>query len=264
MEHLRKLVEVFQEKYPGLRAREELFQHIEDTFLPHLIRVVQKDNALLSEVELFPGIKVEWEGTEDNWKKLHMALMYSVLHGNPKEKFAKILEAFKGMIPGGSSQADDIQKILEDEETQTSMSEMMELIMSTRLVSLVGDVVQSIQFADLDINLEDPAQLLRLLQNPQENEALKEIMDRARMILEDKIKTGKINQDELRRDIERIRAKFQSSFGKYLNQAMLGEDAGNTTGNTPQQILSNHPDARRARMLARLQKKQQQKSGGKK
>lgn len=264
MEHLRNLVEIFQEKHPKLRAREELFQHIEDTFLPHLIRVVQKDNTLLSEVELFPGIKVEWEGTDDNWKKLHMALMYSVLHGNPKEKFAKILEAFKGMIPGGSSQADDIQKILEDEETQTSMSEMMELIMSTRLVSLVGDVVQSIQFADLDINLEDPAQLLRLLQNPQENEALKEIMDRARMILEDKIKTGKINQDELRRDIERIRAKFQSSFGKYLNQAMLGEDAGNTTGNTPQQILSNHPDARRARMLARLQKKQQQKSGGKK
>ncbi len=264
MEHLRNLVEIFQEKHPKLRAREELFQHIEDTFLPHLIRVVQKDNVLLTEVELFPGIKVEWEGTEDNWKKLHMALMYSVLHGNPKEKFAKILEAFKGMIPGGSSQADDIQKILEDEETQTSMSEMMELIMSTRLVSLVGDVVQSIQFADLDINLEDPAQLLRLLQNPQENEALKEIMERARMILEDKIKTGKINQDELRRDIERIRAKFQSSFGKYLNQAMLGEDAGNTTGNTPQQILSNHPDARRARMLARLQKKQQQKSGGKK
>ena len=264
MEHLRKFVEIFQEKNPGLRAREEMFQHIEDTLLPHLIRIFQKDDTLLTEIELFPGIKVEWEGTEDNWKKLHMALMYSVFHGNPKEKFAKVLEAVKGIIPGGSSQADDIQKILEDEETQTSMSEMFELIMSTRLVSLVGDVVQSLQFADLDINLEDPEQLLRLLQNPQDNPALKEIMDRARMILEDKIKSGKINQEELRRDIENIRAKFQSSFGKYLNQAMLGEDAGNTTGNTPQQILSNHPDARRARMLARLQKKQQQKSGGKK
>jgi hypothetical protein len=264
MDHLRKLVEIFQEKHPKLRAREELFQHIEETLLPHLLRVVQKDNSLLQEVELFPGIKVEWEGTDENWKKLHMALMYSVLHGNPKEKFAKILEAVKGMIPGGSAQADDIQKILDDEETQTSVSEMMELIMSTRLVSLVGEVVQSIQLSDLDLNLEDPAQLLRLLQNPQENPALKEIMDRARAILEEKIKTGKINQNDLRRDIERIRAKFQSSFGKYLNQAMMGEDAGNTTGNTGHEILSNHPDARRARMLARLQKKQQQKSGGKK
>lgn len=259
MEHLRKFVDLFQEKYPSVRAREELFQHLEDTFLPHLLRVVQKDNTLMTEVDLFPGVKVEWEGTDEQWRKFHMALIYSVLHGNPKEKFGKIMEAVKGIVPGGSAQADDIQKILEDEDTQSSMSEMLELIMNTRLVSLVGEVVQSLEFADLNINLEDPEQVIRMLQNPQENEALKEIMDRARMILEDKIKTGKINQDELRRDIENIRAKFQSSFGKYLNQAVLGEDAGNTTGNTPQVILSNHPDARRARMLARLQKKQQQK-----
>jgi hypothetical protein len=260
MEHLRKLVDLFQEKHPQLRAREELFQHIEDTLLPHLLRVIQKDNTLLAEIELFPGLKVEWEGTDDQWKRLHMALVYSVLHGNPKEKFSKILETFKGMVPGGSAQADDIQKILEDEDTQSSMSEMLELIMNTRLVSLVGEVIQSFgDFGDLGLNLENPEQLLHMLQNPQENEVLKELMDRARMILEDKIKSGKINQDELRRDIENIRAKFQSSFAKYLNQAVLGEDAGNTTGNTAQQILSNHPDARRARMLARLQKKQQQK-----
>ena len=260
MEHLRKLVDLFREKHPQLRAREELFQHIEDTLLPHLLRVIQKDNTLLAEIELFPGLKVEWEGTDDQWKRLHMALVYSVLHGNPKEKFGKIMETFKGMVPGGSAQADEIQKILEDEDTQSSMSEMLELIMNTRLVSLVGEVIQSFgDFGDLGLNLENPEQLLHMLQNPQENEALKELMDRARMILEDKIKSGKINQDELRRDIENIRAKFQSSFAKYLNQAVLGEDAGNTTGNTAQQILSNHPDARRARMLARLQKKQQQK-----
>ena len=143
MEHLRKLVELFQEKHPGLRAREELFKHLEDTLLPHVLRVIQKDNTLFAEIELFPGIKVEWDGTDEQWKKLHMALMYSVLHGNPKEKFGKILETFKGMIPGGSAHADDIEKILENEETQNSMSEMFELIMNTRLVSLVGEVVQS-------------------------------------------------------------------------------------------------------------------------
>jgi hypothetical protein len=261
MEHLRKLVEHFQEKHPGLRAREELFQHIEDTFLPHLLRVIQRDNTLMSEVELFPGIKVEWDGSDESWKRLTMALIYSVLHGNPNEKIGKIMETFKGMMPGGTAQTDEIQKILEDEETQNSMSEMLELIMNTRLVSLVGEIVQSLEFADLNLNLEDPEQVLHMLQNPQENEALKEIMDRARMILEEKIKSGKIDQDGLRRDIENIRAKFQSSFGKYLNQAVLGEDAnGNTSGNTAQTIMSNHPDARRARMLARLQKKHQQKT----
>ena len=259
MEHLRKLVEVFHEKYPKLKAREELFKHLEDTLLPHLLRVLQKDDTLLAEIELFPGIKVEWEGNDENWRRLHMALVYSVFHGNPKEKFGKILEAVKGALPGGSSQADEVQKILEDEETQSSISEMFELVMSTRLVSLVGDVIQSVSMADIDFNFEDPEQLLAMLRNPQDHPVLNDLMERAKMILEDRIKSGKINQDELRRDIEKIRAKLQSSFGKYLNDALVGEAEGPRTGNTAQQILSSHPDARRARMLARLQRKQQEK-----
>jgi len=257
MEHLRKLTTLFREAHPGLKPSEALFSHLEQTFLPHLLRVLQKDNTLLTEVELFPGIKVAWEGTDEQWKTFHMALLYSVLHGDPKEKFGTILEALKGAVPGGGAQADEIQKLLDDEETKTSMSEILELLMGTRLVSLVGDILSHISFEDLNLNLEDPESILAMLRNPQEHEGLKELMDRARMILEDRINTGKLNVQELRREIEVIRAKFQSSFGKYLNEAILGEDAGgNTTGNTGQQILSNHPDARRARMIARLQKKQ--------
>ena len=260
MEHLRNLVNLFREAHPGLKAKEELFNHIEQTLLPHLLRVMQKDDTLLAEVELFPGIKVEWEGGDENWKKLHMALLYSVLHGDPKEKFGKIFEAVKSMVPGGTAQADDIQKILDDEDTKSSMSEILELVMGTRLMSLVGEVVSSLQTSDIDFNLDDPAKLLEMLRNPQEHAGLKEVMDRAKSVLEDKIKTGKVNQQELAKEIEMIRAKFQSSFGKYLNEALLGEETGPRTGNTAQQILSNHPDARRARMMARLQRKQQEKA----
>lgn len=263
MDHIRNLVNLFREKHPGLKAREELFAHLEQTFLPHLLRVLQKDNALLSEVDLFPGIKVEWEGTDEQWKKLHMALLYSVLHGDPKEKFGSILEAVKKAVPGmggNESQVDEIQKILEDEDTKTSMSEILELIMSTRLVSLVGDIIQNISLDDLELNMENPESLLEMLRNPQEHPGLKELMDRARMILEERIKSGKLDPNDLRRDIEMIRAKFQSSFGKYLNEAILGDDDTERTGNTSAQILSNHPDARRARMLARLQKKQKVRS----
>lgn len=260
MDHIRNLVNLFKEKHPELKAREELFKHIEDTLLPHLLRVVQKDNTLLAEVELFPGIKVEWEGTDDQWKKLHMALLYSVLHGNPKEKFEKIFETVKGMVPGSSDKADEFQKIFDDEDTKSSMSEILELIMSTRLVGLVGDIVGSINLADLDLNIDNPETLLNALKNPQESPVITELMDRAKLILEDRIRSGKINQQELHREIEMIRAKFQSSFGKYLNEALIGEQAGPKTGNTAEQILSNHPEARRARMIARLQRKQQEKA----
>ena len=259
MEHIRNLVNLFREKHAGLKAREELFEHLEQTFLPHLLRVLQKDNTLLSEVDLFPGIKVEWEGTDDQWKKLHMALLYSVLHGDPKEKFGSLIDAVKKAIPGmggAEGQVDEIQKILEDEDTKGALSEILELIMSTRLVSLVGEIFQSLSFDDLNIDLENPESILEMLRNPQEHAGLNQMMERAKNMLEEKVKTGKINPQELRRDIEMIRAKFQSSFGKYLNEAILGDDGADRTGNTSQQILSNHPDARRARMLARLQKKQ--------
>lgn len=263
MERLRTLVNLFREKHPGLKAREELFGHLEQTFLPHLLRVLQKDNTLLSEVELFPGIKVEWQGSDDQWKALHMALLYSVLHGDPKEKFGTLFEHIKKAIPGmggSESQVDEIQKILEDDETKSSLSEMLELIMSTRLVSLIGDIIQNISLEDLNIDMENPESLLEMLRNPQEHPGLKELMDRARIILEDRIQSGKLNPNELRRDIEMIRAKFQSAFGKYLNEAILGDDGTERTGNTSAQILSSHPDARRARMLARLQKKQKLRS----
>jgi hypothetical protein len=260
MDHIRNLVNLFKDKHPGLKAREELFEHLEQTLLPHLLRVLQKDDTLMTEVELFPGIKVEWTGNEETWKKLHMALLYSVLHGDPKEKFGKIFDAIKSLVPGGSAQSDEFEKILEDEDTKSSMSEILELIMGTRLMSLVGEVVSTVKFDDLDLSFDDPEKLMAMMRNPQESEALKELMDRAKMILEDKVKSGKINQQELAKEVEVIRAKFQSSFGKYLNEALLGEETGPRTGNTAQQILSGHPDARRARMMARLQRKQQEKA----
>ena len=259
MEHIRNLVNLFREAHPGLKAKEELFGHLEETFLPHLLRVLQKDNTLLSEVDLFPGIKVSWEGSDEQWKKLHMALLYSVFHGDPKEKFGTLFDAIKKAIPGmggSEGQADEIQKILEDDDTKGALSEMMELIMNTRLVSLVGDIIGSISLDDLYIDLENPETLLEMLKNPQEHPGLNQLMERAKSILEERVNSGKINPNELRRDIEMIRAKFQSSFGKYLNEAILGDDGGDRTGNTSAQILSNHPDARRARMMARLQKKQ--------
>ena len=261
MDHLRKLINHFKTKdVPGVpRASEDLFSHIEDVFLPHLLRVLKKDNTLLEEVELFPGVKVPWEGTEEEWSLLNMALLYSVLHGDPKEKFGKIFDTLKGMVPGGEA-TDDISKILDDEETKSSVQEMLELVMNTRLASIMGDIAQSVKYDDLDLDFEDSEKILAMLRNPQESPVLQELMDRAKMILEDRIKTGKINQQDLVREIEMIRAKFQSSFGKYLNEMIVGDAGGGTTGNTSQQILSNSPDARRARMLARLQKKQKEKT----
>ena len=85
-------------------------------------------------------------------------------------------------------------------------------------------------------------------------------MNRAHEMLKDRIQTSKINQQELIREIEMLRAKMTSTFGKYMNEMVVGEREQPATGNTSHQILSNSQEARRARMLARLQRKQQEKS----
>jgi hypothetical protein len=272
MEHLRVLVQYFKDRDEDTntgakihlpRASDEVFKHLEDTLLPHLMRVLQKDDTLIRdpEIVLFAGCSVGhlWEGGDSAWKKLHMALLYAVMNGNPKEKFGKILETVKGMLPGGGGAAtDEISKILEDEDTQSSITEIMDLIMNTRLASLIGELVSSVSFEDLDLNFDDPEALLAMLKNPADHPVMKEMMDRAQQLLQEKIKTGKINQQQLVREIETIRAKCISSFGKYLNEMVVG-GPGNTTGNSAAEIMSNSPEARRARMLARLQKKQRDK-----
>jgi hypothetical protein len=264
MEHLRAFVQYFKDKDPNgtyPRASEELFAHIEETLLPHLLRIMRKDNTLFADpevvIQLFPEMDVKWDGTEEVWKRLHMALLHSVLHGDPKEKFGKIIETVKGMFPGG--QSDKMMEILEDKETTDSMKEMLDLVMNTRLATIVGDLIQTIKIDDLEINFEDPEELAEIMKNPGSFPAIRNVMERAQEALKARIESGKINQHELIREIEMLRAKMTSTFGKYLNQMVIGEE-GPKTGNTSKQILSNSPDARRARMLARLQKKQQEKS----
>jgi len=265
MEHLRNLINYFKERMPDTkfpRASDDLFAHIEKELLPHLMKIVQKDNTLFTDTDtapqLFPDIQVKWDGSDEAWHKLRMALLYAFLNGNPKEKFGAIFEQLKGALPG--SRQDEVMKILEDEDTQNSLKEILDLVMNTRLASVIGDLVQSIKFEDLDINLEDPDELIRLMQNPQDSEALKEIMSRAQEVLRDRIETGKINQQELIREIEMLRAKMTSTFGKYMNEMVVGQREQPATGNTSRQILSNSPEARRARMLARLQRKLGEKS----
>ena len=108
MEHLRNLIQHFKEQMPEAKfpkASDELFVHIEKELLPHLMKIMKKDNTLFTDKdmapELFPGITVKWDGSETSWQKLRMALLYAVLHGNPKEKFGAIFEQIKGALPGG-------------------------------------------------------------------------------------------------------------------------------------------------------------------
>ena len=267
MDHLRAFVNYFKQKSPGTpfpRVSDELYAHLTNVMTPHGMKIMQKDNSLFrgeSAPQPLPGIDIRplWDGSDEAWKLLHMAMIFSFLQGDPKEKVAQVMEAMKHVLPETHRDTDEILKTLETEETSSAISEIFELLMKTRLASIVGDIAASIKLDEIGIDFERPEEILEALQHPERSSAVREIMEQVKAMLEDRIKTGKINQHELIREVEMLKAKFQSSFGKYMNEMVGIARERPETGNTGHQILSNSPDARRARMQARLQRKLREK-----
>lgn len=267
MDHLRAFVQYFRNKSPGTtfpKANAEYYETFTELMTPHALKILQKDNSLFRGEHVpqpFPDIDIRmlWDGSDELWKRLHMAMLFSFFQGDPKEKVAQIMESMKQVLPETHGDTSEILKVLASEETSSSLTEMFELLMKTRLASIVGEIAASIELDDLGIDFEHPEEILEMLQHPERSPAVRKIMEQVKTLLEDRIRTGKINQQELIREIETLKAKFQSSFGKYMNEMVgVGRD-GPATGNTSEQIMSNSPEARRARMQARLQRKLHEK-----
>jgi hypothetical protein len=67
---------------------------------------------------------------------------------------------------------------------------------------------------------------------------------------------GEFTQHTITAEVEAIKAKVQSLFGNMFNEMLGGRRA-----DVPAAVLmGNTPEARRQRMLARLQKKQREKN----
>ena len=59
-----------------------------------------------------------------------------------------------------------------------------------------------------------------------------------------------------------LKEKFKDTIGKIFKTELFGDSPAGGAGagtHTAQEIMSNHPEARRQRMLARLQRKLAQK-----
>lgn len=267
MEHLRSFIKCLKDKHPDLpfpRASDEVYTHLTDALTQHGMKLMQRDNSLFKGDDApqpLPGIDIRavWDGSDEAWKTLHMTMIFSFLRGDPKEKVAQVVEAMKHVLPQTHGDTSEILKVLGTEETNASMTEMFELLMTTRLASIVGEIAASIKLDEIGIDFERPEEILEALQHPERSQAVRQVMEQVKSMLEDRIKSGKINQQELIREIETLKAKFQSSFGKYMNEMVGVGREGPATGNTAEQIMSNSPEARRARMQARLKRKLHEK-----
>jgi soluble P-type ATPase len=109
--------------------------------------------------------------------------------------------------------------------------------------------------SEFEFNIENPAELIEMLKNP-DNPTVKKITQKIHAKIKEKIERGEFTQQTIISEVEAIKAKVVSLFGNIFNDALGGRraDVPATT------FTSNSPEARRQRMLARMQRKVREKN----
>ena len=242
---------------------ETAVQHIEKDFFPAVMKIFQKDATFFTETErslMNVNLTSLWsldsmtnETRELIWKNLQVCVVASFLHGDFRDKIGTLISTFKGLWAGKD---DEISKILNDENSEGHFKALLDYVTGTRLAKIFLQVMEEIDISEIELNFSKPEELIDTLKNP-EHPIMKNIISKIQGLLQQKLQSGGITQAQLQSEIEGIKARIQSTFGNVFNEALgLG---GQRSGVSSAALLGNSPEARRQRMLARLQKRQMSK-----
>jgi hypothetical protein len=158
---------------------------------------------------------------------------------------------------------DEIDEVLNDTKTKSNIEELFEFFKETRIFKLGMEMLETFklsQFGIEELDFTDPAKIVEMFRNP-DNPITKRAMSVVESFIEGKIRSGSLRKEDLVREIEMLREKFTHSLGKIFKDSIFGESTRETQ--KAEVLLSSSPDARRARMLARLQRKQRERQAGK-
>ena len=130
----------------------------------------------------------------------------------------------------------------------------------SKIASLITEMIETIRPEQLgldELNITDVQQMMDLIKNPNSP-----ILRRATSVigefLERKIQTGAISKQELVQEIENMKARMTNSLRRVVGESLFGDQSAGPT--TPGRIMTGgSPEARRARMEARLRRRYAEK-----
>jgi len=229
----------------------------ESMITPKLMKVLQRDRSLFEEpfevfdVDIAPLVR---PNPEPFWKHIQSCSFAAFLSGDVKSKISKLLEGFKDVF--GDKQT-ELDGILGSEESRSKVSEIMDFVMTTKLAKVVTSLAESIDISSLGIDFDNLEDALKSIQEPS-NKIMETVMRKVRDELDSRLRRGEFSKEQLVQDIERIKVKVQEAFGDMFND-MLGARKADVPATA---LLSNTPEARRARMMARLRRKVNERKSG--
>uniref|UniRef100_A0A6C0JLJ8 Uncharacterized protein n=1 Tax=viral metagenome TaxID=1070528 RepID=A0A6C0JLJ8_9ZZZZ len=247
--------------FPEESIEVNIEQNVEEfeAFYPSVVLIVQKDAAFFSEDRIVFGrnlSSLDESKRELIWKNMLPAMLSSFFHGDIKTKVNKISGIIKNLWNASGQENDAVTRILNDEASEGRFKEVLDFILNSRLVKIFTNLIESLDFADFELDIQDPAQLLELIKDP-ENPAIQKVINKIQNTIKEKVRRGEFNQNVISREIEAIKAKIIGLFGNVFNDALGGRRQG---GAPPAVLMGNSPEARRQRMIARLQRKVQEKN----
>jgi len=239
---------------------EEDVKYIETNFYPEILKVLQKDETFFDVDRILMGTnlsnvwKTEKMTKEAFWKHIQVICIASFMHGDIKEKVTPLIAAAKKFLGMAGNENAEISKILDGADSEDHLKKLLEFVMETRLAKMFMSIVEQIDITDLNLNFDKTEELLEIIKNP-EHPKIKKVVGKIQNLIKAKMQRGEITKAILTEEIEAIKAKVTSIFGNMFNTALGGRGDISSAD-----MMGNSPEARRQRMLARLQKKQREKN----
>ena len=255
------LIEIFGQFRKEVFPNEEFSIKLKDvvaefeSFYPHVVLIVQKDETFFNEERLVFGRDIsKVDNREAVWKNLIPCMLASFFNGDIREKVGSLTSIIKNLWNSSGNENDNVTKILNDEKSEGRFKEILDYILNSRLIKIFTELISSIDVSEFDLKFDSPTELLELMKNP-ENPTIQKAIAKVQEIIKNKVRKGEINQSVIVSEIESIKAKVMALFGNIFNDALGGRKA-----DVPSTVLNgNSPEARRARMVARLQRKMNEK-----
>ena len=232
-----------------------------EAFYPHIVSIVQRSPDFFTDERiLFDGnLSLAFDSCEhihdEIWKHLQMSIIASFMTGDIKQKIGTIIGTVKSLWSASGQQSTELDTILNDENTEANLQELFEFVTNLRTAKVFMEILEEIDVPSLGVSLDNPMELVDIIRN-QNHPTMQKCIHAVQRVLKQKAERGQLTQQQLTGDIEAVKLKVQSLFGNVFNDFLGGRKA-----DVPSSVMmSNNPEARRQRMLARLQRKQREKT----
>lgn len=226
-------------------------------FASDCVLILQKDETMwetpkiLFDVDLSDLWKRETSSHEIIWRHLQPCGIAYMMTKDFVPYFKESIPMLTPILRNFTSKKDEIDELLEDTENFSKLTEFFTFIKDLRIVSYLLNLIEKIDFSEIDLDSQDLEDVFKNFDRISQSPKFQKVQQEMKSKFEEKVRNGDISREVIASDVEKIKQKAIELFGDIFND-ILGSRKQEVQAAT---ILGNTPEARRARMIARLQRK---------